>query len=490
MGPKRQRYLFPTPEAMEAKARIIKNTLFLLAGNVIEQMISFVLVIAVARNLGDAGLGEYAFVFSFIWVVVILMNPGLDYLLLKEISRDEAKTSLYASNMLFIKLALGGMALVITFLITWFLPKNPVVKLSIGIASISFFLNGFGAIFFQILQARERMEFNAMAKIAERLTALVLGLFFLSRGFSLPWFVFSLFVSGLIRDGLSYFISRKFVRLKYHFDFTISRSLLRESLPFFLALIFAQIYFRADTVILSLIKGDQVTGWYSAAYKFVEILRFMPFLLITAILPPMSKAFKENAELLKDIFLRTFRYLFLTALPVCFFVFVAAPQIIRLFYGPSFVASIIVLRILIWGVVFSFLNILFINFLNIVDRQKIVMKVTGFIALCNILLNLGLIPFYSQSGAAISLIVSEGMSFIILSYQVREFYRALNLLLQWLPIFLASLGMGILVFFFRFLPLWVLVPLGGISYIFFLILFKGIRDQDREIIREFVKLVR
>ena len=109
---------------MEAKARIIKNTLFLLAGNVIEQMISFVLVIAVARNLGDAGLGEYAFVFSFIWVVVILMNPGLDYLLLKEISRDEAKTSLYASNMLFIKLALGGMALVITFLITWFLPEK------------------------------------------------------------------------------------------------------------------------------------------------------------------------------------------------------------------------------------------------------------------------------------------------------------------------------------------------------------------------------
>lgn len=475
---------------MEAKARIIKNTLSLLMGNVIEQLISFVLVIAIARYLGDAGLGEYAFVFSFIWVVVILMNPGLDYLLLKEISRDEAKTSLYASNMLLIKLVLGGMALVITLIITWFLPKNPAVKLSIGIASISFFMNGFGTIFFQIIQARERMELNALAKIAERLTALGLGLFFLSRGFSLPWFVFSLFLSGLIRDGLSYLISRKLVRLKYQFDLSACGVLLKDSIPFFLSLVFTQIYFRVDTVILSLMKGDQATGWYSAAYKLVEVLRFMPILLITAVLPPMSKAFKENAELLKDIFIRTFRYLFLAALPVCFFVFAAAPQIIRLVYGPSFDASIIVLRILIWGVVFSFLNTLFFNFLNIVDRQKGVMKVTGFIASCNILLNLGLIPLYSQSGAAISLIVSEGMSFIILSYQVRDFYRALNLLLQWLPIFLASLGMGILVFFFRFFPLWVLVPFGGISYIFFLILFKGIRDQDREIIREFAKLVR
>ena len=475
---------------MEAKTRIIKNTLFLLIGNIIEQLISFVLVIAIARYLGDAGLGEYAFVFSFIWVVVILMNPGLDYLLLKEISRDEAKTSLYASNMLFMKLALGGMALVITLVITWFLPKNPIVKLSIGIASISFFLNGFGAIFFQIIQARERMELNALAKIAERLTALGLGLFFLSRGFSLPWLVFSLFLSGLVRDGLSYLISRKLIRLKYQFDLSACGVLLKDSIPFFLSLVFTQIYFRVDTVILSLMKGDQATGWYSAAYKLVEVLRFMPILLITAVLPSMSRAFKENAELLKNIFVRTFRYLFLTALPISFFMFVAAPQIIRLLYGPSFVASIIVLKILVWGVVFTFLNTLFINFLNIVDRQKGVMKVTGFIALCNILLNLGLIPLYSQSGAAISLIVSEGMSFIILSYQVREFYRALNLLLQWLPIFLASLGMGILVFFFRFLPLWVLVPLGGISYIFFLILFKGIRDQDREIISEFAKLIR
>jgi len=392
--------------------------------------------------------------------------------------------------MLFIKLVLGGMALLITLIITWFLPKNPAVKLSIGIASISFFLNGFGTIFFQIIQAKERMELNALARIAERLTALGLGLFFLSRGFSLPWLVFSLFLSGLVRDGLSYLISRKLVRLKYLFDLSVCGALLKDSIPFFLSLVFTQIYFRVDTVILSLMKGDQATGWYSAAYKLVEVLRFMPFLLITAVLPPMSKAFKENAELLKEIFVRTFRYLFLTALPISLFIFVAAPQIIPLFYGPSFVASINVLKILVSGVAFSFLNTLFINFLNIVDRQKVVMKVTGLIALCNILLNLGLIPFYSQSGAAISLIVSEGISFIILSYQVREFYGALNLHLQWFPTFLSSLGMGIIVFFFRFLPLWVLIPLGGLSYILFLVLFRGIKAQDKEIVREFARWMR
>lgn len=217
-------------KSMEGQTRIVKNTFFLLAGNVIEQLISFILVVAIARYLGEGGLGEYAFVFSFVWIMVILMNPGLDYLLLKEISRDEIKTFQYASNMLIIKLVLGSMALVITMIITLLLPKGSDLKLCIGIASISFFINGFGSIFFQIIQARERMEFNAMVKIAERLIALGAGLLFLHRGFSLPWLVLSLFLSGVVRDILSYFFSRKVVELEYHFNLSTCKMLLK-SLP-------------------------------------------------------------------------------------------------------------------------------------------------------------------------------------------------------------------------------------------------------------------
>ena len=67
---------------------------------------------------------------------------------------------------------------------------------------------------------------------------------------------------------------------------------------------------------LSLMVNDEVTGWYNAAYRLVDVVNYIPFLIVTAILPPMARSSKMDNDLLRDIFNRSFRYLIILAVPI------------------------------------------------------------------------------------------------------------------------------------------------------------------------------
>jgi len=145
---------------------------------------------------------------------------------------------------------------------------------------------------------------------------------------------------------------------------------------------------------LSLMVGDQVTGWYTAAYRSIDVVHYIPLLLVAAILPPMALYSRENREVLTDIFNRSFRYLVMLAFPIGVGMFLLAPRLILFVFGEGFENAAPALRILIWAEVFAFLNYLGGHLLNIIDRQKIYTVIIGATAAFNIILNLLLISSY------------------------------------------------------------------------------------------------
>jgi len=63
-----------------------------------------------------------------------------------------------------------------------------------------------------------------------------------------------------------------------------------------------------------------------------------------------------------------------------------ASKIILLIYGPGYIQSIIALQILIWTIVFMFLNNLSSNLLGSVNRPVVVAKIVAIAAVVNIIL--------------------------------------------------------------------------------------------------------
>lgn len=465
-----------------AKNKIAQNIFTLSFGTALENLFSYFLIIAIARYLGDVGLGEYSFVIAFTYLVVLIANPGLDYLLLKEVSRSKNLASRYTSNILSIKIALTVLALFITFTVSLLLNKNPLVIRSLWIAIIVFSFGSVGSIFSSVLQANERMDLTSLTRCLERGIAFSLGLFFLSTKHSLLYLFVALLISGTLRETLYIFFAKTYVSPKLGFDSSLLKTLFIQSLPYAFTSIFLYIYFRIDTVMLSLMINDQVTGWYNAAYRLMDLLTYIPLLVIIAILPAMSKSFVENQQVLKDLFGRSFRYLVILAIPIAVGVFLLAPRIILFIYKGGFENAALALKILIWAEVFVFVNYLCGHLLNIIDEQKIFTKIIGVTAIFNITLNFILIPKYSYMGASAATLLSEVLIFVLMYHFVKKYFIKINLWgVAWRPL-LASLVMAIIILNVDFLPLWYVVPIGTISYFICFLLLRGFNEHDRDAI--------
>ncbi len=158
---------------------------------------------------------------------------------------------------------------------------------------------------------------------------------------------------------------------------------------------------------LSIMVGNAVVGWYNAAYKFIYIFLSFNTLFIISIFPVISRFYKTSKESIKFAYEHSFKYMLIITIPIAVLVTVLANKIILLIYGPNYIPSVIALQILIWTIVFMFVNGISGNFLGSINKQPIVTKITAIGAVTNIILNILLIPKYSYIGSSFATVITE-----------------------------------------------------------------------------------
>ena len=465
---------------MQPKNKIIRNTLALFAGTAVGNVFSFLLMVYIARTLGDVGVGQYSFLFAFGYLIVILCNPGMGYLIIKDIPADKNLTSQYANNILSVKAILAVVSATAAVFLLMFIRDDILIVRSFMIVAIIYMVASVGSVFENILNANERMDLTALIDVIERAVALCVGVVLLYITRSLLYLVLALLISSLVKYILYFMFSRRDFVFGLGIDFALWKKLFVRSLPFALSISFLYVYYKIDTVMLSLMVGDQVTGWYSAAYRLIDVVHYVPLLIVAAILPPMALYSRKDTGVLTDIFNRSFRYLVILALPIGVGMFLLAPRLILFVFGEGFENAAPALRILIWAEVFAFLNYLGGHLLNMIDRQKIYTVIIGATVAFNIILNLILIPGYHHIGAAVATLLCELLIFALVYYCIgRYFFRVHLWSLAWRPA-LASVIMGALVIKVQFLPVWSIVIAGCVCYFLTLFILGGLNRHDRD----------
>lgn len=462
------------------KNRIIKNVFVLFIGNVAVNLLSFLLIIVIARSLGDVGVGQYSFIFAFGYLIILLGNPGIEYIIVKEVPGNKDFLPQYGANILSMKIILAIIAVSIVVFLSLFIKKNILVIYSLLIVCAIYGVGVVGSVFSRVLHANERMELISIADITERVIALILGVIFLYLTNSLLYLILALLISRLTKEVLLLKFSKKYFHTRLGVDFLLWKKLFLRSLPFTLSASFLFIYYRIDTVMLSLMVNDQVTGWYNAAYRLIDVVNCLPFLIVTAILPSMARYSKKDMELLADIVNRSVRYLIILAVPMGVGTFLLAPRIVLFVYGEGFENAAIALKILIWAEVVVFVSYLGGHLLNIGDKQKTYAKYIGMTAGLNIVLNFILIPKYTYIGASIATLLCELVIVVLIYNSVKKYFFHINLWSSaWRPI-LCSLAMGVIILKLHFLPLWYVVPIGVVSYFILFFFFGGFNKHDKD----------
>ena len=162
---------------------IAKNTFFLSLGEIGTRVLSFLLVVAIARYLGDVGLGIYGFVFALTDLLLNLIDLGVPMYIAREMAKNKAATGAYLSNALGLRILITplipviglAMWLIAVFIIHAATPETMLIT-ALAVAGMAFnFLNDPLRIAFM---AHERDEYYSGLIILERLM-------FTSAGFAL-----------------------------------------------------------------------------------------------------------------------------------------------------------------------------------------------------------------------------------------------------------------------------------------------------------------
>lgn len=391
---------------------MIKNFLSLSLSHIIIKGLGLVVTAYLARRLGANGFGKISFALAILSYFALLVDLGLGTFGTKEIAQSKEKVQKYVDNILAIKLlaSLGTFILLTGFV--YFIYKPVEVKKLLLFYGFSLFIDAFTIAW--VFRGIEKMEFIAASQIAHQLIYVSLIFWIVKSPNQLLKVPLINLGAGIIEIAILFLVFRKNFRFpNLEFDFGFWKQILKQSLPIGFSFIMITIYYSFDSVMLGFMKGEEIVGWYSAAYKIILIISAFGGMYQFTIFPILSNFYKTSIEKLKVLMENSLTLAFLILIPIVVLVFSLAPIIIRLIYGIQYLNSILILQILIWNVPLIFISGLFAHFLLACGEQKRYMINVTVGAATNLILNVILIPPVGMIGAAIATIVAELMVLIM-----------------------------------------------------------------------------
>lgn len=471
--------------------KIARNTLLVFLSQVLYYIFTFFTVIYTARYLGADGFGIISLGLSITGIFAMFIDMGLSTLMVREVSRDKSSAEKYVPNVALMRLLLSFLTITLIILMVNLINYPEIIKLVIYILTASIIINGISSVFSYVFQANEKMEFLAVSTLILCVTMLLGTLIGIYSHLNILYFAYLYIVSnGLVFLFITTSYLLKFKKPQIIIDWSIWKPTLSEAWPFGVAAMSGQLYTYIDSILLSIFQSATVVGWYSAAYRLMLVVLFIPVALNTVIFPVMSPLFKTSTESLKKINERYFKYMVIISIPLGFATTFLADKIILLVYGTGFINSIVSLQILIWTMVFTFIGASFVQILQSINKQLIITKIAVISVLINIILNLILIPLFSFIGASIATVTTEIIlvSYTIyatakLGYGIRELDVKKNLL----KVLVASAVMSLFIIYFHYLDLYLLVILSIILYLILIILFKVFDETDKQILNQIIR---
>ena len=465
---------------------LFKNISWVTTSQVIVNLCAFLWTIAIARYLGVNDYGILSFAISFTVLLGMGTDIGMSTFATREISKDKSITHKFINNVIPFKILLSIALFIVTALILILLGYNKLtieVALIISMETIFICMIKFiGGVF----QAYENQKINSIGEMIAGILLLIftlivimldLGLIGVAISYALAYLIF------LLHMAIN--MNKSFGIPKFEFDFKFWKDVAIKSIPFGLSIFFYTVYFSIDVVMIQFLSGDYATGIYNSAYKIVSVFAAFYVIYQYVIFPLMSKLYAENANLLKVSFEQSCKYSFLILLPLCIGVYFYSPYIIDLIYSNQYALASPAMQILIWTVVFLFINGVATSLLNSIGKEVSVTKIYLVAALFNIVLNYLTIPVWSYIGASITTVLSEILILVLMMYSIfkTEYKPDLSLLKTIVKLIVCGVILAVVLYLIN-VSLWLAIPIGFVVYVLALFITRTIDDTDKYIINE------
>lgn len=462
----------PKPSAGQ---KIARNTFIGIGAQLGTKITSAVFQVLVVRQLGGAAFGEYSSVLAWAGLFQVIGDIGVTQYLTREIARDHSKVDSLFWDTVSIRFVLGIVTILITSIgaILWGYSSQIVV--ATFIFTTSYIFQSILGPATGLLVGNERIDITSILAILTQIGFYIFAGIFLFLGLNFVWLAVAATINTPIMMGITWwFIKRNHLGTpKFHINPKVWPSLLRMGLPFALIQLSLSFSFRVDTVLLSKHVSDIEIGWYNVAYNLIFMINSVVYSFSSAILPTLAREHADNPESVKPWYYHSTRILLFLGLPTAFAITVIASKLIHFLYQPQIAPAAIPLMILIWDLPVVMYHSFCGNLTQSMKLEGQAARVYSSLGIANVILNLILIPAFGIIGAAFSTVLTDAIGamqyYFVLRRQLGSGLRFGSIL----RIVVISLGMALLMYILRDINLFILIFIGGISYLT-LIWFSGV----------------
>jgi O-antigen/teichoic acid export membrane protein len=459
----------PRPER-----RVAINSSLLLMAYGFQALVSLVLVGILARYLGQAGLGRYAFIISFTELFTVLVDMGMNRILVREIAQDQSKATRLTSAIWTLRLALS----LVIFVVVAVLAAGD-GEGYLWLATMAFFMAQviylLGDVFAAAFQGYQRMEHQFWSIIIAQVLMLLLTLgvvwldlglialfgarivangarlvyvrwISIHKGFAEAHFMPAVITGAAAalrsipaavpqwrrsgRTAASALVQAQGQRLVRQWDDArLAWYLLVESLPVGISLLLHSYIWRAGLVLTVLWLGEQqgdlANGVLYGPLRAVQQVRIIPAAFAAAMLPVFSDRAASRLDEFDTAFAKTLKlFTAISLLITLAFTFLADP-IVTLLLGDTIDLSTaaVVLVWMGWVIVLIFPNWLYSVTLVALGRQKLETLGLALGLAVGFLVTWWGIPRFQSLGVVFGILAAEGAYFVVGTIAMRQHFH-------------------------------------------------------------------
>ena len=395
-------------DTSQAGPSVIRGSVLRIAGHVAGALISVVATALMIRHLGVVDSGRLVAVLALTAIVAGVSDLGLTGVGLREytVLEGEARDR-FMRNLLGMRIAFPAIAILLAVLFA--VAVDYTDEMVIGTA-----LAGFGMLLY-VLHGSYAIPLSTQLRLGwvtgfqfgiQVLTAVLIALLVVLDAGLVPFLGVQIPVMIPIL-AVTAVVVHRLTPLAPAFDAAEWRRVMREILPFAVAVALAVVYFRLVTILVSVLSSDSETGYFGASFRVLEAIALIPPLLVSTAFPVLARAARDNRERLSYAFTRLTEAMLIVGVWVALSVMIGAEFLIEAIAGPDFDESVPVLQLQGPALLGTFVIATWGYGLLSLRRHRAIL-ICNLIAITTAsILSVTLIEAHGAQGAAVALTVTE-----------------------------------------------------------------------------------
>lgn len=390
--------------------KLVSNSGWLLADQIIRLGLGALLSIWIARELGPSQLGLYSYCTALVALAAPIAVWGMDSLLVRDLVRMPADSSAILFNAGVMRAFAGLISLTAAVLLALLIRAgdSEVTRLTAIAAA--------GALFQSItvlefwFQAKLRVWQVVLARNVAFLAAATLRVWCLLTGGDLVW----LCLAAVLDAGTFGIVLWQIYRrqsdtgqVRAHLDWLLVRKYFREGRILVLTGLLIAVCIRVDRVIIGSLLGNHAVGIYSVVVQLCEIFYVVPTAIMAALYPSFVKSFHSDPLSYERRLIQLMRVFFVAGLVVaCACQWLAEP-LVGLMFSQNYQAVIPVLKVYVFMLPLVFMGVAFSHRYVLLENTRYSLIGVAVGGALMIGIDILLIPHFGLIGAAVVAIVAQ-----------------------------------------------------------------------------------